>query len=40
MPFKQMENISAFLRAIRLIGVEEYEVFETVDLFEEKVFKL
>ena len=36
MAFKQMENISNFLRACRAIGVEEYEVFETVDLFEEK----
>jgi hypothetical protein len=37
MPFKQMENISCFLRSCRSLGVEEYEVFETVDLFEEKV---
>ena len=34
--FKQMENISNFLRACRAVGVEEYEVFETVDLYEEK----
>lgn len=38
MPFKQMENISNFLRACRNIGVREYELFETVDLYEEKVF--
>ena len=36
MPFKQMENISAYLRACRTLGVLEYELFETVDLFEEK----
>lgn len=37
MPFKQMENISNFLRACRALGVREYELFETVDLYEEKV---
>ena len=31
-----MENISAFLRACRDFGVQEYDLFETVDLFEEK----
>ena len=31
-----MENISSFLRACRDFGVQEYELFETVDLFEEK----
>ena len=36
MPFKQMENIAAFLRACRALGCEEHEVFETVDLFEQK----
>ena len=36
MPFKQMENISAFLRASRYLGVAEFDVFETVDLFESK----
>lgn len=36
MPFKQMENISAFLKACRALGVKEYDLFETVDLFEEK----
>lgn len=36
MPFKQMENVSNFLKACRKIGVQEYELFETVDLFELK----
>ncbi|KAJ0392956.1 hypothetical protein P43SY_011293 [Pythium insidiosum] len=36
MPFKLMENVSAFLKACRTIGVNEYELFETVDLFELK----
>ena len=36
MPFKQMENISAFLRACRDLGVAEHNLFETVDLFEAK----
>ena len=36
MPFKQMENIGAFLRACRALGCEEHEVFEIVDLFEQK----
>jgi hypothetical protein len=36
MPFKQMENISNFLRGCRSLGVLEYELFETVDLYEEK----
>ncbi len=37
MPFKQMENISNFLKSSRTIGIAEYELFETVDLYEEKV---
>ena len=36
MPFKQMENISNFLKACRAVGVTEYSLFETVDLFEGK----
>lgn len=36
MPFKQMENISSFLKACRSVGVPEYSLFETVDLFELK----
>lgn len=36
MPFKQMENTSNFLKASRAIGVPEYSLFETVDLFELK----
>lgn len=36
MPFKQMENVSNFLKACRTVGVPEYSLFETVDLFELK----
>lgn len=36
MPFKQMENVSNFLKACRAVGVAEYSLFETVDLFEGK----
>ncbi|CAM9153856.1 unnamed protein product [Laminaria digitata] len=36
MPFKQMENISNFLKACRTLGVAEHSLFETVDLFENK----
>lgn len=36
MPFKQMENISNFLKACRAVGVAEHSLFETVDLFEGK----
>jgi hypothetical protein len=39
-PFKQMENISNFLRACRALGVPEPDLFETVDLFEEKDISL
>ena len=35
--FKQMENVSRFLQSCRAFGVHECDVFETVDLFEEKV---
>ena len=34
--FKQMENISNFIRGCREIGVKEYSLFETVDLYEGK----
>ena len=36
MPFKQMENISNFLKACRVLGVAEHDLFETVDLYDEK----
>ena len=36
MPFKQMENISNFLKAARALGVREHDLFETVDLFDGK----
>jgi hypothetical protein len=36
MPFKQMENIKNFLEASRALGVQPYDCFETVDLYEEK----
>ncbi|CAM9610321.1 unnamed protein product [Pylaiella littoralis] len=36
MPFKQMENISNFLKSCRALGVAEHSLFETVDLFEGK----
>ena len=36
MPFKRMENISNFLKACRVLGVPEHDLFETVDLYEEK----
>lgn len=36
MPFKMMENVSLFLRAIRSMGVREHECFDTSDLFDEK----
>ncbi|GMF16214.1 unnamed protein product [Phytophthora lilii] len=36
MPFKQMENVSSFVRACRSIGVAEFDLFETVDLYNQK----
>lgn len=36
MPFVQMENIAAFLRACEKIGVPHHELFETVDLYEQR----
>ena len=35
-PFKQMENVSNFIKSCRAVGVPEYSLFETVDLFELK----
>nr|CCA27984.1 conserved unknown protein putative [Albugo laibachii Nc14] len=34
--FRLMENVSSFLKACRTIGVSEFDLFETVDLFELK----
>jgi len=36
MPFKQMENVTAFIQAARQLGVMEKDVFSTVDLYEAK----
>merc|ERR1719387_2648779 len=36
MPFKQMENVTAFIQAARKLGVMEKDVFSTVDLYEAK----
>lgn len=33
-PFRQMENVSSFIRALREFGVPENDVFDTVDLFQ------
>merc|ERR1712216_937318 len=35
-PFQQMENVTAFIRACRQLGVLEKDVFSTVDLYEAK----
>jgi hypothetical protein len=41
MPFKQMENISMFLTALEKVGgFKPYDLFSTVDLYEEKNMKL
>lgn len=34
--FKQMENIAMFLREAETLGCPQYELFQTVDLFEAK----
>ena len=34
--FKQMENTTNFIRACRTLGVQEKDVFSTVDLYEAK----
>jgi len=36
MPFKQMENISNFIKACRTLGVPEYALFTTPDLYDGK----
>ena len=36
MPFKKMENIANYLKAVRSVGMKEFEMFGTPDLFEEK----
>ncbi|KAK9366065.1 calponin [Lipomyces kononenkoae] len=36
MPFVQMENISMFLRAAASLGLPQYDLFQTVDLYEVK----
>ncbi|KAJ8608616.1 hypothetical protein CTAYLR_009166 [Chrysophaeum taylorii] len=36
MPFKQMENVSNFLKAVREMGVADHTLFETVDLYDQK----
>eukprot|EP00620_Florenciella_sp_RCC1587_P011636 CAMPEP_0182556362 /NCGR_PEP_ID=MMETSP1324-20130603/650_1 /TAXON_ID=236786 /ORGANISM="Florenciella sp., Strain RCC1587" /LENGTH=552 /DNA_ID=CAMNT_0024768235 /DNA_START=103 /DNA_END=1761 /DNA_ORIENTATION=+ len=40
MPFKQMENISNFLKAARKLGVRDGDCFETADLYDEKDLNL
>jgi hypothetical protein len=34
--FKQMETVSSFLKAIRKLGMNEFEMFGTADLYEAK----
>lgn len=36
MPFKQMENINAFLSGLDYFNVPNHERFQTVDLYENK----
>jgi hypothetical protein len=36
MPFKQMENVSNYLKVSRALGVKQHDCFETVDLYEQK----
>lgn len=36
MPFKRMENITAFIKACRAMGVNEKDVFSTIDLADQK----
>lgn len=35
-PFPEMENITAFLAACRALGVAEYSLFDTKDLYEKR----
>lgn len=36
MPFKKMENIANYLKAVRAVGMKEFEMFGTPDLYDEK----
>ncbi len=36
---KKMENVSIFLKAVRAMGLAEFELFSTADLTEEKNLK-
>lgn len=36
MPFKKMENIANYLKAVRALGMKEFEMFGTPDLYDEK----
>jgi hypothetical protein len=36
MPFKRMENIANYLKGVRALGMKEFEMFGTPDLFDEK----
>ena len=36
MPFKQMENISMFLKGCRALGMSEHDLFTTPDLYDGK----
>lgn len=36
MPFREMENVTAFIGAARALGVPESDLFNTIDLYEAK----
>jgi len=36
MPFMQMENVNSFIQAATQLGVPTHDMFQTVDLYEEK----
>jgi len=38
MPFKQMENIQTFLQGSEKLGCPKFELFQTIDLYEDKNF--